>query len=288
MNCQGKTFEVNGLNLVDCQGCGFLHLFPLPEGRLDYYRDQYHTDGHYERVTQDEQWYRCRARRLLAGFSRAGSLLDVGCGDGLFLGEARRQGCGQVAGVEPNLEGARLARQRGLTVYDEPLDEELASVLLQAWKPFDSASMINVLEHLVEPEALLRRVHGLLAPQGELLLVVPRDFSLAQFEAKGQHGLKAWWVSPDHVNYFSSTELGNLLQRCGFSVFHETTSFPLEFFMTGRGRKCYVGDREAGSKAHRARVRFEMSTEPEVLESLYDGLSRADIGREIILYARKQ
>lgn len=275
--------EVNGLRVIECSSCGFRHLDPLPDDdeRAWYYRHEYHGDGHFARVARDEDWYRARAGRLLDGLAHtSGTLLDVGCGDGLLLDVARERGY-RVQGTEPSEEGSRRTSARGIAVnagdvLGAPIGEDA----------FDVVVMVNVLEHVTSPGAFVSMAALLLRSGGELAVVVPRDFSLLQQQARAVHSIPPWWVVSDHANYFTSTSLHHLLVRAGFVVTHETTSFPLESAMLGGG-PCYVGDPVAGRAAHEARMVFEAETDPGVLRHLYAAMALVGIGREIIIYARK-
>src|SRR3954452_25431293 len=80
-------------DLYACERCGTVQQPSLPRGQalLDLYRDM-----HDERYLDEERGRRGTARRLLTAIGRAapppGRLLDVDCGPGLWLDEARRAG----------------------------------------------------------------------------------------------------------------------------------------------------------------------------------------------------
>ena len=96
--------------------------------------------------------------------------LDVGCGGGALAGALKAAGAAYVAGIEANPGAAARAR--------EHLDELVAGSVLDADLPFaagefDYVIFGDVLEHLVDPAAALRRCLPYLAPDGRVIVSVP-------------------------------------------------------------------------------------------------------------------
>jgi len=97
-------------------------------------------------------------------------ILDVGCAGGMLGAALKASGAAFVAGVERHAEAAAHARPL--------LDTLVEGDLLTAALPFGPASFdyvlfADVLEHLPEPEAALRRYLPLLAPDGRVVVSVP-------------------------------------------------------------------------------------------------------------------
>jgi len=134
----------------------------MREDYLDLYRELY----------MRHWWWRAREKLILKTLRAQQpaqgwkSILDVGCGDGLFFDQLLR--LGEVEGVEPsaalvNPESAHRSR-----IHICPLDENF-----QPGKQFSLILMLDVLEHLPDPAAALGRALALLAPHGMLLVTVP-------------------------------------------------------------------------------------------------------------------
>lgn len=166
-----------------------------PEGRIDYG----FVDGRNAPMLH-----------LLLRHAAPGRLLEVGCGAGLFLKAAERAGW-DVAGVELSEDGAAFARDRlGLDVR-----RERAEAMTFPAAFFDTAVMLEVIEHLFDPAAVLRAIHRVLRPGGLLAISTPN------FDALSRRVLGLDWsiISPlEHMYYFTSRTLGRLLQRSGFDV----------------------------------------------------------------------
>jgi SAM-dependent methyltransferase len=101
----------------------------------------------------------------------ARSLLDVGCGAGGLGRGLRAKGfAGQVIGIEPDPVLAAHAEAHYDQVHRIDVEREAAPL------PPGSLDVLvygDVLEHLRDPWAVLKRDAGLLAPGGTLLVCVP-------------------------------------------------------------------------------------------------------------------
>ncbi len=88
--------------------------------------------------------------RTAAAMVLEGTVLDLGCGDGLLLDLLRSQGVSGV-GLDASPEAIRTCAEKGLEVQihtlSGPLPYQDAS--------FDTVVLLDVLEHVYEPEALL-------------------------------------------------------------------------------------------------------------------------------------
>lgn len=98
--------------------------------------------------------------------------LEFGCGDGMFLDSLRRKEIERLVGLDISREAIGKARAsypdldfRQIT-RTTPLPFEAGS--------FDSITIIEVLEHVVEQEALLAELARVLRDDGTLIVTVPR------------------------------------------------------------------------------------------------------------------
>jgi 2-polyprenyl-3-methyl-5-hydroxy-6-metoxy-1,4-benzoquinol methylase len=127
---------------------------------------------HYRELYEKHWWWRAREEILVDELQRLvprsfpQSILDVGCGDGLFFDRLRQ--FGEVEGVEP---AAALVDPLGpdrnrITVA--PFDASF-----KPGKKYDLILMLDVLEHLDAPEKALRHALSLLKPRGMIVVTVP-------------------------------------------------------------------------------------------------------------------
>ena len=127
---------------------------------------------HYRELYEKHWWWRAREVILLEELhrlfpdSRALSILDVGCGDGLFFEKLRQ--FGEVEGIESE---AALVDPRGPNrsrIAVAPFDGSF-----NPGKKFDLVLMLDVLEHLDAPEEALRHAVSLLRAGGMIVATVP-------------------------------------------------------------------------------------------------------------------
>jgi SAM-dependent methyltransferase len=220
------------------------------------------------------------------GFLDGKSLFDIGFGFAQAMLYFRSQGfC--VSGLEPSPEGFDYAKEQGLDVHRSGI-EDFSCV---GNKRFDVVTIFNVLEHLRDPAHTLMNVgKKLLKPGGVLVIDVPNDFNDFQLIGNAEFGLDDWWVCPpNHINYFSPTSLGSLLERCGYKVLRMESSFPLEMFLLMGD--VYVGNAQLGKVCHKKRTLFESLLrkhgKSDKLKNLYQALAKLDLGRQVTVWSVK-
>jgi len=121
-----------------------------------------------------------RARRWLPAEAR--TVVDVGCAFG--YGTAALTGTGRsrrrVIGVEPDPAHIREAARRYPSV---PILQGDAGQLPLDDGAMDAVVMLDVLEHVPEPDAVLAEAHRVLRPGGVLVLSVPNRGLLAPLDS---------------------------------------------------------------------------------------------------------
>src|SRR4051812_7037986 len=157
-------------DLLRCTECATVQQPLLPSGETlhDLYREM--RDDEY---LAEEEGRRATANRLLdlIGAHRPGGrLLDVGCGHGLLLDEARKRGY-ETVGLELSRAAAEHARSLGLDVREWPLEAFGSASNGDSPGTFDAIVLADVLEHLEDPVAAINQCAALLRPSGVLCIV---------------------------------------------------------------------------------------------------------------------
>jgi 2-polyprenyl-3-methyl-5-hydroxy-6-metoxy-1,4-benzoquinol methylase len=99
---------------------------------------------------------------------RGTSLLDLACGDGLMTGMFAQK-MDRVVGVDANGKILEQARKRHPEIeFHESLVEDL-----NLTEKFDTVTMLDLLEHVVDPIALLQKAASFLNDDGVLIIHVP-------------------------------------------------------------------------------------------------------------------
>ncbi len=218
----------------------------------------------------------------VAGSPRA---LDVGCGTGDFVAFLAEKGW-QAEGLEPSVDIGAAGQHRGLRIATSTLEQYLPGWRADGAKPFAMVSLLNVLEHVPDPAALLRNVSTVTARDSWLVVRVPNDFNAFQLSAQKSLGKAPWWIAvPDHINYFTFASLRSFLGRLGWEVVCAQGDFPMELFLL-MGED-YVARPELGRTCHEKRQRFELALPGPDRRAWYRALAEAGLGRNALIVARQ-
>lgn len=147
-----------------------------------------------------------------------GRVLDVGCGEGGANEPLRARGATWISGIEILPGPAARAAER----YDEVEVGDALEALERVAGPFDTILCYDVLEHLVDPAALLRRLREVARPGGRLHVSVPnaRHYSLARdLVIRGTFGYTDWGHRDStHLRWFTRSDARRVLEDSGWSV----------------------------------------------------------------------
>ena len=113
------------------------------------------------------EWFRKDAIDAVPAFAKR--VLSVGCAAGKTEEVLVKRGI-EVVGVELNPEDAKIARERGLTVLEGDASEIDVNINGQF---YDCVIYADVLEHLPDPVAVLKRHVEYLKPGGIVYVSVP-------------------------------------------------------------------------------------------------------------------
>lgn len=167
---------------------------------------------------QQPVYDRCRGRRVLhLGCVDAG-LLEERFEAGLLMHQKLAAVTADLWGVDIDEEGIRFLAERGFT--------QLVAADVSAGVPeldgrtFDIIVASEVVEHLDNPGAFLRSVHGWMTPgETELIITVPNAFRVDTLLGLFR-GVET--VHPDHNYWFSYRTATNVLIKAGFEVLDVT------------------------------------------------------------------
>ena len=167
------------------------------------------ADGYYANTRQD----------IIDALPRPiGSVLDVGCGSGGVGAGLRDAGATRLTGIELVPAQAELARAH----YDEVVAAPVEDALEQLEGPFDTVLCLDVLEHLVDPERVMRDLRGLAASGARLQVSLPnaRHVSLMKdLVLKGTFGYTDWGHRDrTHLRWFTRRDIVEAMERAGWAV----------------------------------------------------------------------
>jgi predicted TPR repeat methyltransferase len=154
-----------------------------------------------------------------------GRVLDVGCGAG-GVGRAIRGRATYLEGIELDTGSAQEARE----VYDAVVEGRVEDVLDAVARPFDTILAYDVLEHLVDPGAVLAALLDVAAPGALLHVSVPnaRHWTLQRdLILRGTFGYTQWGHRDrTHLTWLTRGDLVRLIEANGWRV-ERTAHAPL-------------------------------------------------------------
>lgn len=179
------------------------------------WRDPYADKDYYDPANQPAESYPLQISATerdriatVRHFVRSGRLLDFGGGIGKTALAANAAGFSAIvledshrAVNDGQAHHPEIAWLEGKTIPDSIADGSL-----------DVVTLFHVLEHLIDPRALLAQIHRKLRCGGLLVIEVPNWGS----HMRGVRGLRWEFVLDHHVNHFTAASLTRLVERTGF------------------------------------------------------------------------
>jgi SAM-dependent methyltransferase len=219
--------EQEPYRVARCIECGLHYLYPrlIERAMQEIYRESSYYEGGacgYADTSYTAQEFALRAtfKRLLQNLAKrgltGGNLLEIGCGYGYLLDEARSF-FGRRVGTEFSPEGAEIARATGAEVFIGGIEQV----------PSEAKFDCVIGTQLIEPLSFVKRLAGHTKSGGHIILATP-DIGGVLRKAMGQR-----WPSfkvPEHVLYFDYSTLSSLMSRAGLDDVHRLPyphAFPL-------------------------------------------------------------
>lgn len=162
-----------------CKSCQVLFLHPLPADRLaEIYPDNYYSyvASKKDFVLEMKQFLdRLFFSKLLAGLANASlSVADIGGGAGTVLTQLKEfePRIDYTLVIDPSAKSEAAARQSGHDYFCGTIESYAGE------RKFDLILMLNLIEHVASPPAVMNKLANCLAPGGILILKTPNYKSL--------------------------------------------------------------------------------------------------------------
>ena len=210
--------------VVKCSSCGLMRTNPRPSPHTIgfYYPDNYgpyvgtkvqharpKSASWLKRLLRPTFRYIFNSNMMTLPAMAPGRMLEIGCASGAFLHHMAGEGW-RVQGIEFSEKAAQTAAGLGYRVHAGPLE-----TAPQPEEAFDLIVGWMVLEHLHDPIACLRKLHGWVKPGGYLVLSVPNansiDFRLFNNYCYANH-------LPNHLFHFTPRTLTRVLADGGWEL----------------------------------------------------------------------
>ena len=146
-------------------------------------------------------------------------ILDIGCGEGLFLALLKKEGNMETWGVEINPEIAEVAQRN--------LDKVLAGDILEVVQDipdlyFDCIVFNDVLEHMVNPDIILTKIKVKLNTDGVIVCSIP---NVRHIRVLRDLLIKKQWKYEDlgildktHLRFFTKKSIIDMFNGLGYQI----------------------------------------------------------------------
>lgn len=188
---------------------------------LDDFATTYYLNEDVRDIYIEELQQRLSLPRVLQSLGDASRVLEMGFGTGLITGALLDRGIrAEVVEGSPTLRDMALTRHgdQELVVHLAMFEE------FEPADPYDAVLALHVLEHVDDPQAMLRRVSSWLAPGGSLVVVTPnrqsihRNLAVRMGLQQEVDDLSARDRLVGHQRVYGLDTLREELQRGGFEV----------------------------------------------------------------------
>ncbi len=173
--------------------------------------------GFYDEIHQRKagvrfSWHDLKFRAVADRLGGVGTVLDIGCGPGTFIGNYLDDA--DCLGIDFSVPQIDYARRRYGTARHRFSTQALAGL----GERFDAVTMIELLEHLppVDARRLLAEARGLLSPQGRLVVTTPNYRSLWPLIERGVNLVSRVSYERQHVNKYDRARLAGDLAGAGY------------------------------------------------------------------------
>lgn len=211
-----KTFSARRLpdrvhyRMVTCNTCGLVYSNPILE--FDkiaalYKKSFVSYDSHVENLKKTYGRY---LHELESYSIKKGKLLEIGCGNGFFLEEAKTQGYTDVNGVEPGEKSAKSARP-----------DIAKKIIIDMFRPglfeknsFDVICCFQTLDHIPNPNEFLSTCYSVLK-KGGLVLFFNHDVSALTAKLFGE---RSPIIDIEHTYLYDKNTMQQIFEKHSFNV----------------------------------------------------------------------
>jgi len=200
------------LDTVLCRHCGLMRSDPYftSESVAYFYREAYrsiyiHPGGISGHFAEQQAVGACIHNYVVQSFpTKPETVLEVGCGAGGILHHFQQHGS-RVAGCDFGEDYLQYGMSKGLTLEVGGWDK------LAQHGPADLVVLSHLLEHLQNPVAELKNIHGLLKPNALVYVALPGVFSI-----RDTYGDLALYLQNAHCWHFCLQTLDYVMSMAHF------------------------------------------------------------------------
>lgn len=201
------SLDFPAYDIRECTQCSLSFSDPMLPGDQPFYDWITSREGYTGKL----RWEWGVMLELLRHRHQSTTLLELGCGVGLFLERAEKLSNVSTVGIDGSAAAIAQAAAKGLTVR-----QEMAEDTIRRGETFDIVVLSHILEHVADPAALMQQVKTVLKPAGSVMCSVPYSPMSREYPALG-----IWDpmnLPPHHLTRWNARSFRALADRMGMTV----------------------------------------------------------------------
>lgn len=221
-----KYIRPDGLNVHECAQCGSFYVSPTPSLEALYTFYSAYTQEHGAHVAQGKKNFIMKTARAAFKISplfdfrvaeissvvkiQGKAVLDIGCGTGNDLIKFKNMGA-TVEGIDLDQTAITIAR-------DEMGLENTKNCSIEDFNPeitYDVILMMDLIEHIVDPLALLKKAKDYLNDHGVIAIWTPNASFIKRFA-----DTTLLQVDLEHINYLTFETCDYLTHALNLKLIH--------------------------------------------------------------------
>lgn len=227
ISCKDYTVSQETFSIVICSACGFKFTNPIPDLNSlgNYYKSENYIShsntrkGIIARLYHIVRSYTLKKKlKLVSSYVSRGTILDYGCGTGMFLKVCKEAGWNPI-GMEPDSGARQIAASMNISA--EGNKEDIKKKFPD--QTYKAITLWHVLEHVTDLNETLSFFKAQLESDGVLIIAVPNHLS---YDALHYEKYWAAYDVPRHLYHFEKKTIAHLLSNFGFQL---QNTFPMAF-----------------------------------------------------------
>jgi len=198
--------KIGEYELYHCISCDVVFSNPMRNPGEEWYKKIYILRNHGVETKLSWSHKQFLKYKPIPG----GRLIDIGCGDGFFLYEAKKIGY-KVTGIDFDKE----AIEKGKKLYglSELYSDNLENFLLNCSGKFDIITLFDVLEHSENPVKLIEDINKILKLNGVIIISLPNRDRWPKSTIP-----KKLDSPPHHLTRWNISAVTKFLENHGFQI----------------------------------------------------------------------
>ncbi len=222
-----RTPDRTHYRLVKCKNCELIFSNPiLNEEKIDslYLKSGFNYDCESEYLKKT--YFKYFKKYLQVQDIKNKKILEIGCGNGFFLEELKKNGIKNVYGIEPGQESVKKANAK----IKNNIKVDILRKTLFPKSSFDIILCFHTLDHIPDPNEFLKIAYDLLKKNGKVFFIVHDTNGLSVKLLKEKSPI----FDIEHIYLFNKGNLKQFFEQNKFKnskVFDIKNTYPIRYWL---------------------------------------------------------